>query len=175
MSGTPSQLRLTEIRRLLAGDRIYSERFVLARCTLVYGRDIGPRTWRRWLRKVRAEADPADLGGMSEATYLLLLTLASLLRGNSETSRKNQVSVSRLLNAVEVVLEGDRPFDIPALISYADLRKLAELRSLRVYSDRFHRANGLKKTQPIYTKAQAVQILTHYPDYSYVYEQASAG
>lgn len=174
MSGTQSQARLTEIRRLLAGERIYSEAFVMARCTVAYGREIGPRTWQRWLRKVRAEADPTELGGMSESTYLLLLTLAGLLRGNDESSRRRQVSVSRLVSAVEIVLNGNRPFDIPQVITYAELRKLAELRSLRTYSDRLHRANGLKKTQAIYTKAQAVQILSNYPDYSYVYESKAS-
>jgi hypothetical protein len=165
------QAILRQLRRDLGGSKLYTHEFVLRRCELAYGREISARLWRKWRESVGVEAD-SRLGGMvGEATYILLLTKAGLLRGNRyRGAEKKQVPVERLAEAVRAITSGDRPWDVPAVISYGDLKRLIELRALRTYTDRYLRNHGLKRSQQLYPKAQAVQILSNFPDYSYVFK-----
>ncbi len=161
---------LRQLRRDIGTARIYSIEFALRRCEMAYGREIAPRTWWLWRRSVGAEGDEG-LGGMSEASCVLLLAKAALLRGND--GRKGgafrRVPIERLAITVRAIISGDRPWDVPTAISYDDLKRLIELRALRTYTDRYLRSQGLKRLQQFYSKSQAVQILNRFPDYSYVF------
>ena len=159
--------RLTTIRRQIGCSKIYAEAYTRGHCEVIYGRPVSDRTWARWCQKVRAEADPVELGGFSEASYVLLHTLAVLLAGNNQ-SRRCQAPLTRLCHAAEAAIRGEKPWDIPERISYADLKRLAELQALRSYCDRRHRYKGLYKSKPFYSKAEAVQILNNYPNFSNV-------
>ncbi len=174
MKSQPTKLRQDALLRQLRADigcsRLYAPESVLRRCELAYGREIAPRTWWVWRRSVGAEADQG-LGGMSEASYILLLTKAALLRGND--ARKggafHRVPIERLAIAVRAIVSGDRPWDVGAVTDYDTLKRLIELRALRTYTDRYLRSQGLKRSQQLYSKSQAVQILNRFPDYSYVF------
>lgn len=165
------QAILRQIRADLGRSRLYSSDFVLRRCEIAYGRSIPTRTWLLWRRSVGAGADQL-MGGVSEATYLLLLARAALLRGNGgvKGGAKLRVPLERLAEVVRVIISGDRPWDVPPVISYGDLMRLIELRSLRTYTERHLRNQGLKRSQHFYSRAQAVQILSNFPDYSYVFQ-----
>lgn len=167
------QAILRQLRRDIGCSRFYSPEFVRGRCEIAYGRAINDRQWNRWKVAVRAGDDSAlPLGGMfSEATYILLLTRAALLRGNRKGgTEKKQIPVERLNEAVRAIISGDRPWDVPVVISYENLKRLIELRSLKTYTERHLRSQGLKRSQKLYSKAQAVQILSNFPDYSYVFK-----
>lgn len=166
------QEALTDLRRLIGCQRIYSEAFTRLRCHQLYGRDISDRQWRRWLRRVRAEADPVELGGMSEATHVLLLTLAKLLKGNEPGRAARQVTLARLVYTAEAALQGTPLDSLPDAMSYQELKRLAELQAMRSYTDRYHRTKGLKRSQKVYSRAHATQILSNYPNYSHVYAEA---
>jgi hypothetical protein len=168
------QIVLREVKTLVGGARLYDADYVHRRCELAYGGEIAPRTWWVWRRSVEAENDH-PLGGVTEATYLLLLTKASMLRGNADKSSgdRAQVPIERLAEAVRAIVRGDRPWDVPPTISYADLKRLVELRSLRTYADRYLRSHGLRRSQPTYSRAEALQILSKFPDYSHVFNSAS--
>jgi len=155
---------LIRVRNVLGYDCFYSEDFVLGKCSIAYGRAPARATWERWKDKVLAHQDPPG-PGLSRASYLLLLTLAGLLRGNSQGSPVSQVSLSRLAEAALSVLRlPEREPSIPEHVSYSQLRYMAETQAMRTYSDRYHRMNGLKKGQAFYSKTEATQILSKYPD-----------
>lgn len=159
-----SDHQLTEIRRYIGCCQIYSPAYVRARCELIYG-PISDRTWHRWRRRVGAHFDPPSLGGMSEASYLLLLTMAQLLAGGSGFDRRAPIHI---VCAVAWSILG-RPFpDIPDFLAVDDLRSLIEIRAGRCYTDRYHRIQGLKKTQAFYSRDEAIAILSRYPNASYV-------
>lgn len=146
----------------------HSEEYVRHVCCAAYGKAINGRTWERWKVRALVFMDPAELGGrMSEASFISLWTMAGLLRGNSQLEPRNQVSRLRLAEAMMSVING-APKSIPEPpenVSYSELRRLAELQSMRSYSDRYHRMQGLKKGRLFYTRAEALQILSKYPDH----------
>jgi len=106
---------------------------------------------------------------MSEATYVLLLTLAKLHIADS-SHRRQKVSVARLVEAARQIIKGDQPVELLEANSYEQLRSLAELQAARTYSERYHRLNGLKKTQPWYSRAEAIKVLSNYPNFNDVQE-----
>ena len=166
-----SQDQLTQVRRLIGCRITYGEWFVRAQCERIYGQPISKSTWFRWRQKVRASADPASLKGMSEATYVLLLTLAKLHIADG-LHRRQKVSIARLVESARQIIKGDEPVELLEVNSYEQIRDLAELQAARPYSERYHRQNGLKKKQSCYSKAEAIEILSNYPNYSHV-QQAS--
>ena len=163
---------LLEVRTLIGLGGNHSEEYVRHVCAIAYGKPINGRTWERWKARTLAIMDPPELGGrLSEASFLCLWTLAGLLRGNSQSSPRNQVSRLRLAQAVRLVLNG-APRSVPGPpqnVSYAELRRLAEMQAMRTYSDRYHRMQGLKKTRLYYTRTEALQILANYPDHRIQY------
>ena len=165
---------LRQLRQDIGCDRLYESKYVRYRCEVAYGREISDRLWLMWRRSVRTQ-DDAIKDSFSEASYILLLTKAVLLRGNSASKggKKKQVSIERLDQAVRAIISGERPWDVPSLISYADLKRLIELRALKTYTERYLRRKGLKRSQKLYSKAQAVQILSNFPNYSHVFQQNS--
>lgn len=164
--------QLTQVRRLIGCRIIYQEGFVQAQCERLYGKPLSKSTWFRWRQKVRASADPEALKGMSEATYVLLLTLAKLHAASSH-HRRRQVPIARLVESARQIIKGNEPIELLEANSYQQLRDLIELQAARSYSERYHRLNGLKKTQPWYSKAEAIKILSNYPNYSHDQQQAS--
>lgn len=167
---------LVSARQAIGCTRTYSEGWALCQCGRAYGKPIDRRTWSYWKEKVLCAFDPPELGGMSEASYLLLLTLARLLRGNSATQKSNQVSRGRLATAALSALAGQSPQvpAIPETVSYSDLKGMVEVQALRSYSTRHHRRNGLKASQPFYSREEAEQILSRYPNHRIHHVQQEA-
>ena len=166
---TQSQEDLTALRRVIGCSIIYDAGYVRQRCELLYGRALSDRQWRRWRRKVRAEADPTELGGMSEATYVLLLTHARILCGNTDKAGSKKLPLERLVKAAEAVI-GSPHCTMPEVMTYNAVKHLIELQALKSYTDRHHRRHGLKRSQKTYSREEASEILSKYPDFSYVYK-----
>jgi hypothetical protein len=164
---------LMDVREAIGCRRIYEERVALNECTRAYGRHISRQKWAYWKQRCLVFQDAPHLPGMSEASYLLLLSLAYLLRGN-DSSNRSQVSRIRLAKAAQAAMAQGPPYlgNLPETLTYEGLRGLAEQQALRSYSDRHHRRQGLKPSQAFYSQSEAQLILSRYPNHRHVYQQA---
>jgi len=157
---------LIDARAAVPFGEFQSEQWVYGECCKTYGRVISSRSWSRWKVRCLTFCDPPG-EGLSFPSYVCLWTMARLKRGNSRQKPVKQVSRLRLACAITSALAGVSPLlpEPPENICYSDLKDLAELQALRSYSDRYHREHGLKKSQIYYSRAEALLILSKYPDH----------
>lgn len=159
--------RLRIARTVLGCGHIYQPEYARRMAEIAYGRAIHDDTWDYWLDCALAHEDLEDLGGFSEATYCLLILQGQLRRGNKKGRATSQVSALRLATAAErFIRKGTEiPDELPAQLSYHQLKEYAEIQALRPYEDRQHRRKGLKARKHFYTRSEALLILARYPDH----------
>lgn len=154
-------------RMMIGHGGSHPESYVKAICEDAYGAVIHRSNWERWKLRALVFLDrDSDHGLLSEASYMSLWTLATLLKGNTKARPCNQVSRLKLAQAMVHIING-APSEMPEPpenISYVDLKCLVCQQSLREYSDRYHRSNGLKKSKLFYSRCEALQILSRYPN-----------
>ena len=158
---------LLDARKLAGVHGNHSEEYVRHICELAYGKSISQRSWKRWKERALVCLDSPLGNHLSEASFVALWTMAGLLRGNKQHRPRNQVSRKRLAEAMVAIING-APKSIPEPpenISYEELHRLVELQAMRSYSDRYHRMQGLKKGQLFYSRCEALQIMSKYPNH----------
>ena len=154
---------LDAVRLAIGCARIYDEPFVRAQCEKAYGRSISRQLWGYWKKKVNAAADPDSLGGMSEATYLLLLTNAHLSRGNGKSGQV-KVPRSRLAAAAQRIASEASQATIPEVCGYEALKDLIAQQTFQTYSERHYRRLGVFKRKS-YSRADVQSILKNFPNH----------
>jgi hypothetical protein len=155
---------LLQARNLLnqKASSTYSLSVTRAKAEELYGRPISERTWGRWLEKAGVlNEDP-----LSEASHLLVCVLAHLLRGGGPSGLGPvRISRQKLANIAMSIAAQGLPSTIPESLTYDELKAKCELRAMQGYCDRHHRRNGLKKTQKVYSRSEALAILSRYPNW----------
>lgn len=164
---------LIQVREAIGCSCIYDEKVARQDCGLAYGRPVPRQKWAYWKQRCLVAQDAPELGGLSEASYVLLLCLARLLRGNGPHNRC-QVSRIRLAGVARAAMAQGPPFlpELPELVTYEGLKALVEQQAFRTYTSRHHRRNGLKASKPFYSKSEAELILSNYPNHRHVCQEA---
>lgn len=154
---------LIQARQILnsRSSHLYSPEITRGKAQELYGRAISDRTWSRWQEKVGA----INESPYSEATHLLLCILAHLLRGSGPEGLKHKIPRAKLATvAMAVSAQGLSP-TLPESLTYDELRERCELRAMQSYCDRHHRRHGLKKSQKVYSRSEAQEIIAQYPNW----------
>lgn len=170
---------LVDLREEIGYGDGYREADVLFQCSRAYGLPQLPgypanlverQKWGYWKERCLVSQDSPENSLMSQASGLLLLSLAWLLRPNNRGSRV-QVSRLRLVKATRAALsDGCTLVDfLPEALTYWELRDHIEnQQAFHEYCDRHHRRNGLLKEKQVYSRAEAIVIKSKYPDHRHV-------
>lgn len=146
----------------------FPEAQVKANVIQVYGRSVGRTTWSRWKNKcsVTAELLAEHEGRYPAGAYLLLMVNAKLSRGNGPGERSRKVTRPMLVGAVKAHQRkaiATTHQSLPEQLSALELESYAEAQANRSYHPRTHQRNGIHRSKPVYSRHEAIAILTQYP------------
>ena len=137
----------------------------------IYGRSVGRTTWHRW--KLKCSITPellVEYGGHYPAgAYLLLMVNAKLSRGNGPKERSRKVTRPMLVAAVKahrhrsVAIASNQ---LPDVLSYVELKEIAEAQANHSYHLRTHQKRGILCSKRQYSRAEAIAILNQYPTFA---------
>lgn len=136
----------------------------------VYGRPVSRTTWHRWREKCGVSADLLDRygGDYPAGAYLLLMVNARLNRGNGPDERSRKVTRAALVRAVKNTRRRAIAASLgqmPETLTRTELIGYAEAKAGREYHFKTHQKRGITRTKALYTRAEAVAILSLYPSF----------